>query len=75
MQSNIHKKSTLAVTLLLLIIAFGCSNQKTESVKQENTDPNQELKSALTFYASFDNGIDADFAMGDKKLYTSPIKS
>ena len=28
------------------------------------------LKSALTFYASFDNGTDADLAKGDKRLYT-----
>lgn len=29
-----------------------------------------EIKSALTLHASFDNGIDADFSKGDKKLYT-----
>jgi len=28
------------------------------------------LKSALTFYASFDNGTDADLAKGDKRLHT-----
>ena len=28
------------------------------------------LKSGLTFYASFDNGTDADLAKGDKRLFT-----
>lgn len=74
-QSKYHFKTLSGILILFLAIGFSCSNQKTESIQQENTDPNQELKSALTFYASFDSGIDADFAMGDKKLYTSPIKS
>ena len=30
----------------------------------------EELKSALTFHASFDRGAGADFAKGDAKLYT-----
>jgi len=29
------------------------------------------LSSALTFHASFDNGPDADFALGDKQLYST----
>ena len=28
------------------------------------------LKPALTFYASFDSGTDADLAKGDKRLFT-----
>ena len=28
------------------------------------------LKTALTFYASFDKGTDADLAKGDKRLHT-----
>jgi hypothetical protein len=31
------------------------------------------LSSALTFHASFDNGADADFALGDKQAYTVVI--
>lgn len=30
-----------------------------------------ELKNALTFYASFDNGTTADFALGDANIYTA----
>ena len=33
---------------------------------------NRALASALTFHASFDNGIDADRAPGDPRLYTAP---
>lgn len=29
------------------------------------------MKEALTFYASFDNGTDADYALGDKRIYTA----
>lgn len=32
----------------------------------------ETLKKSLTFHAGFDNGIDAGFAAGDKRLYTAP---
>jgi hypothetical protein len=32
------------------------------------------LAQALTFHASFDHGSDADFALGDKQLYTATIQ-
>lgn len=35
----------------------------------------ESLKSSLLLYASFDNGIDADFAAGDSKIYSSPSSS
>ena len=34
------------------------------------TAADASLKSALTFYASYDKGLDADLAKGDKQLYT-----
>jgi len=42
----------------------------TVSHSQDNT--NADLKNALTLYASFDNGVNADMAAGDKRLYTVP---
>ncbi|WP_378173857.1 LamG-like jellyroll fold domain-containing protein [Aquimarina sp. SS2-1] len=36
---------------------------------------NKDLKEALTFYASFDNGVNADFALGDPQLYTVPSRN
>jgi hypothetical protein len=35
-----------------------------------NEDPTIALQDALTFHASFDNGVDADFARGDGTMYT-----
>ena len=34
--------------------------------------PAQDWKQSLTFHASFDKGLDADFALGDKHIYTAP---
>ena len=36
------------------------------------TEANEGLGKALTFHASFDNGLEADFALGDKRLFHSP---
>lgn len=33
---------------------------------------NADLKEALTLYVSFDNGVGADFALGDPNMYTVP---
>ncbi|MBO3698087.1 LamG-like jellyroll fold domain-containing protein [Roseivirga sp. E12] len=33
--------------------------------------PSSEIRDALTFYASFDNGTSADFALGDANMYTA----
>jgi len=32
------------------------------------------LSTALTFHASFDHGADADFALGDKQIYTATVQ-
>lgn len=50
------------IVSLIIVVVSGCS--PTES-------PEDSLKSALTFHASFDEGPDADFAKGDGKLYTA----
>ena len=34
--------------------------------------PKNSLRDALTFYSSFDHGVHADFASGDKQLYGTP---
>ena len=36
------------------------------------TTPSQQLAKALVFHASFDATVDADFARGDRRLYTAP---
>ena len=34
--------------------------------------PAQDWKQTLTFRSSFDRGLEADFALGDKRIYTAP---
>jgi|SRR5687767_12978858 len=55
--------STFITTTLLasaLIILMGCATSRPSTTA--------ELGQALTFHASFDNGLDADFALGDPAL-------
>src|SRR5262245_61691429 len=33
--------------------------------------PGQDWKESLTFHASFDRGLDADFALGNQRIYTA----
>ncbi len=47
------------IFLLVLLVSKG-------ALAEENA-----LRKALTFHASFDRGIDADFALGDRRLYTA----
>ena len=54
----------LALALILAASLPGCTS--TPAAKHSG------LRQALTFYASFDHGPDADFGAGDRKLYQSP---
>ncbi len=54
--------NTCILSLSIVSILFiSCDKKETED---------NSLKSALTFYASFDEGINADYALGDKNMYT-----
>jgi len=79
--------SSKTLSLLLLISVFISCNENTKETQtkeiQEKDNETKEvkadlspdqifLKEALTFYTSFDNGIDADFAKGDKMIYSVP---
>ncbi|GGI57467.1 LamG-like jellyroll fold domain-containing protein [Winogradskyella haliclonae] len=62
-----------SIQLLLLLTLLSSCKEKTIEEKTEVSNINKEqlaLKSALTLYASFDNGINADFAKGDDRLYS-----
>lgn len=48
-------------------------NVKKKEVKEDTTSTN--LREALTFYASFDTGVNADFAAGDSLMYTVPNRN
>ena len=57
--------------LLLCIAGLSSCKEKTEkSGETKEATTSDSLKAALTFYASFDNGINADFSIGDSLLYT-----
>ena len=41
-------------------------------VALSRTEANETLRKALTFHASFDSGPEADFALGEKRLFHAP---
>lgn len=56
-------RSILAILLMSAIVFSSC----------EKKDPTKEnLRAALTFYASFDSDVKADFSLGDANMYTVP---
>ncbi len=55
--NNIYLKGVIG---LLLLLQFSCQPKSSS-----------ELGKALTFFVSFDEGTDADFALGDKSIYTA----
>ena len=58
---------------IIFAITLNSCKQEKKSEETAVTDPSETgLKEALTFYASFDSGVDADFALGDARLYTVP---
>ncbi len=61
----LQNKNTLVILLLNGIVILFLSSCKKDTSKAD-------LKDALTFYASFDQGVNADFALGDKQMYTVP---
>lgn len=73
-------RSTLTpfATLLLAGTLVACSGDAEpepaaeEAPMEEPVDATAALSDALTFHASFDNGVDADFGLGDRQLYTAP---
>jgi hypothetical protein len=53
-------------TASLVLVLAGCAHGPFTAGPNYN-----ELRDALTFYASFNNGPDADFALGDRYLYNT----
>ena len=67
--SNLKRYSFAIFAISLL---FSCKNEtKTKEAPVVDNTKNA-LKKALTFYSSFDKGVDADFALGDAHMYTVP---
>ncbi len=58
--------------LLVVIGTAGCSVSDPAEVKEEPSSPIDGLSEALSFHASFDQGVDADFSRGDSQIYSAP---
>ncbi|RKN80268.1 LamG-like jellyroll fold domain-containing protein [Ulvibacterium marinum] len=59
------------LTLLLCTIGLtSCKEKKVKKAEAKEDTLAADLRKALTFYASFDTGVNADFASGDSLLYT-----
>jgi Concanavalin A-like lectin/glucanases superfamily len=54
-----------------LITAFVVGLSLTNVGSAQEKDPLAEIRKALTLSANFDSGPDADFAKGDKRIYTA----
>ena len=65
------RKQILTVSTLLFVL-FSCKQEQKEKVEIKKDTTKTDLKAALTFYASFDKDVTADFALGDKQMYTVP---
>ncbi|WP_299519129.1 LamG-like jellyroll fold domain-containing protein [Winogradskyella sp.] len=72
MNHRLFRTSPILLLLFTFALIYSCKQKEnTEKVAPVDTTKS-ELKTALTFYASFDNSVDADFALGDKRMYTVP---
>ncbi|MFP2995830.1 LamG-like jellyroll fold domain-containing protein [Spongiivirga sp. MCCC 1A20706] len=60
--------------VFMCLILSNCKNEKkkttSDSVTSNAAGKHQDLKDNLSLYASFDNGVDADFAKGDASMYS-----
>ena len=71
-------RSPAVAVLLLPVVLGGCSGGVESEPRMAGSstevpfDATAALSTALTFHASFDNGIDADWALGDRQIYTAP---
>lgn len=66
-------KRTFAFVLGIFALALhSCKPEKKTTTTTDTLPTTSPLKEALTFYASFDTGVNADFALGDARLYTIP---
>ncbi len=63
-------KYLVAIVLLCATILTSCKEKKVEKEGIEKDTITPSLREALTFYASFDSGVNADFALGDSLMYT-----
>ncbi len=64
--------------LILLLCSIGltsCKEKTGKTAESKEATTADLLKEALTFYASFDTEVNADFSVGDSLLYTVPNRN
>ncbi|MDY8136066.1 LamG-like jellyroll fold domain-containing protein [Aquimarina sp. 2201CG5-10] len=68
------RRMFVCIITIFAVTLYSCKQEKKpEETPVTITDHgNADLKKALTFYASFDKGVDADFSLGDARMYTVP---
>ena len=72
MRNKSLRKIVVFIIPIFAVIMYSCKQEK-KPIKTTIVNPsNANLKEALTFYASFDKGVDADFSLGDKRMFTVP---
>lgn len=64
--NNLNRIALIAAAIALSWVEAGCS----QGAAADNPGIRQ-IREALTFYASFDAGPDADIALGDRRLHTA----
>lgn len=74
---RLNKQATFIVLSISCLAIISCKEQNNQEQAIEETLAVKQLalKEALTLYASFDNGPNADFAKGDATLYSVPSRT
>ncbi len=62
----------VGISTIFVVTIYSCKQEKKPKETTVVNPSETSLKQALTFYASFDTGVDADFALGDARMYTVP---
>lgn len=64
------------IFILSITFLYSCKQEKEQKEEPAVVDTTYtDLKDALTLYASFDKGVDADFSLGDARMYTVPNRN
>ena len=71
--NNTYKVNYIVLTILLCIMGLtSCKEKNTKEAETKEDTTADLLKEAITFYASFEKGVNADFSVGDSQMYTVP---
>ncbi|WP_025665724.1 LamG-like jellyroll fold domain-containing protein [Aquimarina megaterium] len=69
--TSIRRMFVFIITIFAVTI-HSCKQEKKSKEITVTNHSKANLKEALTFYASFDKGVDADFSLGDTRMFTVP---